>query len=438
MANTHPSCNHSVGAALCPSDIFGAGSSLRIGLVGTYPPRACGLATFTADVATSLRTAGHQVAVAALVDRDDPAGGDTVHRLVRTSAASAANVAKAFSSDVDVVLIQHEFGIFGGVDGALLGELTDRLTVPYVLTLHTVLGRYTDSQRAALAAPLREASLVLVFSDEAANLVANQFPEVKARCRVVPHGAPAELYRPRETHLRGQLGIPLDATVVSTFGLLSPGKGIEQAIRAMASLRHIVDEPLLVVAGRTHPDVQRREGERYREQLVELARHLEVDDVVMFRNWFHGVDELSSLLISSDVFVTPYTGAEQIVSGALSFAIAAGLPFVSTPYRYAVEMAATGCGLTVPFDDHHSLAGALKEIITDDDRRRGMADRARTVASSMSWPQVGHLIADLLRGVAPQVRHSTPLRTATHLRKFHDDASMLSHSHGPVPAIAHG
>jgi glycosyltransferase involved in cell wall biosynthesis len=369
---------------------------LRVGLVGTYPPRCCGLATFTADVAMSLRSAGHHVTVVALVDGDEYHNDDIDHRLHRRDPDASHDMAATLSREVDVVLIQHEFGIFGGRNGALLGELTERLTVPYALTLHTVTGSYTPGQRAALAAPLAGAAAVLLFSPSAVDLLTAQFPDLATRCQVVPHGAPVELYRPRTTGLRHSLSLPDHAKVVTTFGLLSPGKGVEHTIAAMSTVAERVPDATLVIAGQTHPEVTRRHGEQYRESLVSLAHQHGVDDVVVFRDWFHDVQELSTLLISSDVFVTAYTGAEQIVSGALSFAIAAGLPFVSTPYRYAVEMASRGCGVTTAFGDDDSLATAMTMVLTDDLARQRMAKASRSVASTLSWPQVGSRIGDVL------------------------------------------
>ena len=379
-----------------PSDV-----PLRIGLVGTYPPRACGLATFTADVATSIRAAGDDVVVAALVDADDGHGEvpGAAYQLVQSSAESARSVAAALSIDVDAVLMEHEFGIFGG-RRSVLHAFTDDLDVPYVLTLHTVAARFPEWQRAALAASLAGAALVFVFSEQAVGLLVDQFPGVAGRCRVVPHGSPAEMYRSRTPALRRDLRLPGDAKVISTFGLLSPSKGIEHAIRAMPLLRRAAGDVVYVVAGRTHPEVVRRHGERYRNQLMALCRALRVDDIVVFRNWFHDVDELSALLRTSDVFVTPYGDVEQIVSGALSFAVAAGLPFVSTPYRYATELAAAGCGVTVALGDDDGLAATLRSVLTDDAQRHRMARRASAVAATRSWPQVGQLISALCREAA--------------------------------------
>jgi glycosyltransferase involved in cell wall biosynthesis len=186
---------------------------------------------------------------------------------------------------------------------------------------------------------------------------------------------------------------------MTTFGLLSPGKGIEHAIDAVAELRNAVDDAVYVVAGRTHPGVVRHEGERYRERLEAQVTRLGLDDVVVFRDWFHDVDELAGLLAATDVFVTPYANAEQIVSGALSFAVAAGVPFVSTPYRYAKELAGRGGGVIVPFGEADGLALALKEVLTDDELRRRLASGARHIGQDMSWSAIGERTAEVLASI---------------------------------------
>lgn len=369
---------------------------LRVGLVGTFPPRPCGLATFTADVATSLHKAGDVVVVASLVEAAGLGPAGATYELVQSSEESARSVATLLSNDVDVVLIQHEFGIFGGRDSAVLQALTDNLTVPYVVTLHTVIEKFQRWQLTALATPLAGAALVFVFSDEAVALVASQFAELATKCCVVPHAAPAALFGGSRVGLRERLDLTEQTMVISTFGLLSPSKGIEHVIQAMPAVRRHVDDVVYLVAGRTHPEVVRRTGERYRESLETLTRSLGVADIVQFRDWFHDVDELAVLLHATDVFVTPYSDAEQIVSGALSFAIAAGVPFVSTPYRYATGLARQGCGLTVPFGDDDALADVLTRALTDDELRRKMAGRAKVVSAARSWPQVGQLIHGLL------------------------------------------
>jgi glycosyltransferase involved in cell wall biosynthesis len=357
------------------------------------------VATFTADLAASLNGAGDDVVVAALVDCPSSPAPDVAHQLVQTSEESAQAVAASLSTDVDVVVVEHEFGIFGGEGSAVLQALTDGLTVPYVVTLHTVSETFRPWQVAALAAPLAGAALVFVFSEEAVGLLAAQFSGLADRCVVVPHAAPEALFTPNVINLREQLGVPDSTMVMSTFGLLSPAKGIEHVIAALPEVRRRVGSVVYLVAGRTHPNVVHDAGEQYRSRLEALTRTLGVADVVQFRDWFHDVDELASLLHGTDLFVTPYTDAEQIVSGALSFAIAAGVPFVSTPYRYATGLAARGCGTTVPFDDDDALADALARVLTDDRLRHRMATCAAALSAERSWPEVGRLIHDVLSRV---------------------------------------
>ncbi len=383
---------------------------LRIGLVGTFPPRSCGLATYAADLNAALLDAGHRTVIVASVDHGDlPAPGAIPLR--QHDAESYVETARLLSQCVDVVMIQHEFGIYGGPDGCLLGALTDALRVPFAVTLHTVLKDYSISQRTALTPVLRRAGQVHVFTDAAQALLVDQHFVSGADVRVVAHGVPPQIRRAtRDGSPRRRLGIPTGTKVVSTFGLLSPGKGIETAITAMATLRDTLDSVCYVIAGRTHPDVARRDGETYRRSLEQLARTVGVDDSVMFIDRFLTVDELATLLAASDVFVTPYPGAEQIVSGTLSFAIAAGVPFVSTPYRYAQTMAAAGAGVIVPWTaGHEGIARALLEVLTNPQRHAGHALAARCISRQTSWPVIGRQIGAHLAHLAdPAVSTALP------------------------------
>jgi glycosyltransferase involved in cell wall biosynthesis len=340
---------------------------------------------------------------------------------MHNSVESARQVAMLLSTDVDVVLVEHEFGIFGGEGSAVLQAFTDGLTVPYAITMHTVLTRFLDWQSTSLMSPLAGAGLVLAFSDDAVGLLASQFPGIDQYCVVVPHAAPTALFEPSAVDLRSGLGLSDSAMVVSTFGLLSPSKGIENVIRAMPIVRRRVGDVVYLVAGRTHPEVIRHHGESYRGELEALAHVQGVDDVVRFRNWFHDVDELAALLHATDLFVTPYPDAEQIVSGALSFAIAAGVPFVSTPYRYATGLAAQGCGVTVPFGDDAAMADTMSRVLTDEAWRRSMSLRAEAVSAERSWPQVGRRILDLLGTVVDDrwgARAHLPATTTSRLRRL--------------------
>ena len=245
--------------------------------------------------------------------------------------------------DVDVVLLQHEYGIFGGADGEYVLSFAAELTQPLVVTLHTVLSRPSPHQLRVLTALCREAERVIVMTDTARRLLVESRACEVDKIRVVPHGAPSVLGLRREQVDAGRrplyaspgtggLDPALSRFMLSTFGLLSAGKGLETAIRALPPIVARHPGLLYVIAGRTHPEVARREGEHYRRMLERLVVELGLGDHVVFDDRFLSIDELADLLASTDVFVTPYRSREQIASGALTFAVAAGCAAVSTPY----------------------------------------------------------------------------------------------------------
>lgn len=382
-------------------------------MVGTYPPKACGLAAYAADLNAAFLGNGHETIIVASVSDDEVAPSGTIP-LYRDHPDSYREVAHQLASLVDVVLIQHEFGIYGGDAGLMLHELTDNLTVPFAITLHTVAERYTARERAVLEQVLVRAAQIHVFTGGARTLLVNQHLAL-SDVVVVPHGVPVAIgTRVPPEECKAQFGIAAGAPLVSTFGLLSAGKGIESAILAIASLRSNHPSIRYVVAGRTHPEIARRDGEAYRRTLEALCRELGVEDNVSFIDKFLDVDELSTLLGASTVFVTPYHGAEQAISGALSFAIAAGLPFVSTPYRYAREMARAGAGLIAPWESGASgIAGAIDRLLTDTDLYAHCARAAQSISMRTQWPIIARQIATHLRAATEPARrgHARPAMT---------------------------
>lgn len=384
-------------------------------LIGTYPPVACGIATFTADVEVSLRAAGVTVSVvpilpepllAVMAGDTVPLGQRTPQRwsgpcIARNERVDYGLVAERINAaHHDVVIVEHEFGIFGGRDGEFLIDLVETLRVPVVVTLHTVLSPFSAHQGEVIRRICRCAAAVTVFTETARHMLIEQALADRAQIRVVPHGAPTEMYLDHDrVAIRRKLGLAPDALVLSTFGLLSPGKGIEVALAAFAEVVAAEPRAMYVVAGRTHPEVARLEGERYRDGLVELADRLGLSDRTVFLGRFLSVHELAELLAVTDVFCTPYIGGAQIVSGALTFALAAGCPVVSTPYRYAVDVLADGAGLLVGFGDSHAFAEAVLCLLAPGPDRARARQAARTAALDMAWPAVGIRIAALLGDV---------------------------------------
>jgi glycosyltransferase involved in cell wall biosynthesis len=384
---------------------------MHIALVGTYPPRRCGIATFTADVESSLTANGSDVCVLA-VDPDAPASwyreqADLLDRM-----------------RPDAALIQHEFGIYGPHAGARLLELTDRLTVPFVLTLHTVLPAFADDQASVLRRACRRAEAVTVFTETARRLVVEQQMAGARQVHVIAHGAPVELGRSYDrAHALAHLGLPAEARVMSTFGLLSAGKGIELGIAALAELVSTHPEMRYVIAGRTHPEVARRDGEHYRAGLMRLAHRLGVRDRVVFVDRFLDVTEIASLLSVTDVFCTPYRGEDQSVSGALTFALAAGVPVASTPYRYALDVLGDGAGMVVPFDDHLAFANAIDRLATAGLTRTHALAAAAAAAEGLAWPTIAQVTTELLADVA---------RRGQHLRPVHAGRTLAGQTHPPA------
>lgn len=436
---------------------------MRTAIVSTYPPRACGIGTFAADVRAALLGVDGIDRVDRVVVVNEPSQPQrpglvaTIAQAVRGDYVRAARILGRL--DVDVVLLQHEYGIFGGDDGAYVLSLAEELSQPLVVTLHTVLSEPTDQQAEVLAALCRQAELVIVMTDTARKLLVASEACSADKIRVVPHGAPtllaqrAEAYaleraRPDGGSMHAPYGAGGQRFLLSTFGLISAGKGIETVIEALPSIVARHPEVHYVVAGRTHPDVARREGERYRLMLGQRVVDLDLEDYVEFDDRFLAIEEIADLLAATDVFVTPYAGREQIASGALTFGIAAGCGVVSTPYWYAQDLLASGAGEIVPFGDSAALADAVCRYIEEPERLAAARAEARRIGAQLAWPSVAEATASVLREavqLAPRRRRPVALLNpqlvsmrTDHLRTLVDDAGIVQHANGVIPSRESG
>src|SRR5689334_644962 len=352
--------------------------------------------------------------------------------------------------DVDVVLLQHEYGIFGGRDGEYVLSFARELAQPLVVSLHTVLSEPTAHQAEVLTELCKEAELVIVMTDTALRLLVESGACPEEKVRVVPHGAPVRIAERAAAGLRTPRSASSSADDpfrLSTFGLISPGKGMETMLEALPAMIERHPEIVYTIAGRTHPDVSRREGERYRLMLERRVLELGLGAQVEFDDRFLSIDELAGLLASTDVFLTPYASREQIASGALTFAIAAGCAVVSTPYWYAQDMLASGAGLLVPFRDSEALANAVCSYIELPDTLIAARTEAQRIGSTLAWPAVAEATARVLQEaaeLAPQRRpagvadlHLMSLRT-DHLLTLADDVGIVQHAHGIIPNRSSG
>jgi glycosyltransferase involved in cell wall biosynthesis len=359
-----------------------------LAIVSTYPPTHCGLATFTAALVDALHGGADVVRVLDAPEPDAIAGPVVATLLNGSDASSAAAVATL--ETYDVVMIQHEYGIFGGPDGIDILRVLDALTVPTIVVLHTVLQEPTAEQRQILEAILRTATVVVTMTQTGRRRLVDGYGADAARIRVIPHGAIDH----RASTARHQPG---GRPVIVTWGLLGPGKGIEWAIDALAGLRDL--DPLYRVVGRTHPKVRERHGEAYRDGLADRARRLGVADLVELDASYLSVAELAHLAQQADVVLLPYDSPEQVTSGVLIEAVAAGRPVVATAFPHAVELLAGGAGLTVGRQDPDALLHALRRVLTEPGLAEAMSLAAQREAPHLVWSSV----ADAYRSLATEL-----------------------------------
>lgn len=356
-------------------------------------------------------------------------------------------------SDVDVVLLQHEYGIFGGEDGEYVLSFARELSQPLVVTLHTVLSSPSAHQLEVLTALCEEAERVIVMTETARRLLVEVGACPEDKISVVPHGAPTALGGARAELDAGRRPRYVTSDVggyermesrflISTFGLLSPGKGIEVMLEALPAVVARHPEVLYVIAGRTHPQIARRKGEEYRLMLERLILDLGLSDHVELDDRFLAVDELADLLAATDVFVTPYMSREQSSSGALTFALAAGCAVVSTPYWYATDLLSSGAGRLVGFGDPVSLADGLCGLIDNPAALAAARAEAARIGATFGWPAIAEATASVLREAVSAAPRRKPMVDAglefadvrtDHLLALVDDCGIVQHANGAIP-----
>jgi glycosyltransferase involved in cell wall biosynthesis len=309
------------------------------------------------------------------------------HLIRKDVRADYVETARALNRAVDVVSVQHEYGIWGGEDGAHVLDFVRALNVPVVATMHTVLRHPSRGQRSVLAELAALADASVVMSQAAADLLVGEYAVEPRRVQVIPHGVP-DLPLVESSMVKPSFGLT-GRDVILSFGLLGPGKGYELAIDALPAVVAEHPSALYVILGATHPDLIRGEGEAYRHSLIDQVARLGLQRHVRFVDKFVDLLELSRWLEAADVFVTPYPNLDQIVSGTLSYAMGAGRAIVSTPYAYAAEILADGRGLLVPPGSPADLAAALASLIRDPAFRTTIGTRAFTHSRRMVWSAVG-------------------------------------------------
>jgi glycosyltransferase involved in cell wall biosynthesis len=369
-------------------------SSRSYGILTTYPPTACGLATFSTALARGLLDNGASVGIVRVSDEtEQPADLLVVaelHNGVPASVTSAATALNRF----DIAIVQHEYGIYGGSDGDEVVDILRALTVPSIVVAHTVLERPSPNQRSVLEAVVEETSAIVVMSEAARGRLCGHFDVDMSKVMMIPHGATLTTATTHEP-----AGPMPHRPTLLTWGLLGPGKGIEWAIDALAQLRDLHPRPRFIVAGRTHPKVVAESGEAYREMLIRRASQAGLAKQVSFDSAYRDLPSLIQLIQSAAVVVLPYDSPDQATSGVLVDAIAAGRPVVATEFPHAVELLSTGAGLVVPRRDPDALAEALRRVLTEPGLIESMAAEAVRLAPDLSWPVIACRFDNVARGL---------------------------------------
>lgn len=380
--------------------------------LGTFPPKQCGIATFSNDLRNSLIIQGHRVQIIAISDDDSvyhyPPEVILEMKQQRLSDYAAAVTFINQKNDIDLVIIQHEYGIFGGEDGEYIQAMVKELRKPFVLITHTVLPLPSKRQKQILNDLCQRAAGIVCMTRLSAQLLIDLYEAPRELISVIAHGVP-EFKRYPQNRLKAKYDLT-DCDVISTFGLIGPGKGLELGIQAVSQL--IPDYPSVryLILGQTHPMLQKYDGERYRQKLTDLVDQLQIKDNVIFVNKFLSDKELGEYLYMTDIYLSPYPNMDQAVSGTMAFAMGCGRAIVSTPYAYAREALGEGRGLISKSAEPYQLADLMANILEDRGLQKKLQKNALEVGEGWTWPNVGkdysRFFRQILHGTAEEERET--------------------------------
>ncbi len=428
----------------------------KIAFLGDYPPRQCGIATFTNDLrqAVSQRYPDLQCPVVAVTDRLE---GYDYPPEVRFEIPERELPAYGRAADflnlanVDVLSVQHEFGIFGGRAGSHLLATLSALRMPVVTTLHTILRNPDPEQRRVFEEIIRLSARLVVMSERGVEFLRDIYKVPEEKIDVIPHGIPDVPFVDPNFH-KDQFGVE-GRQVLLTFGLLSPNKGIENVLNALPEIVADFPNVVYIILGATHPNLVRDQGETYRLSLERLAEKNGVSKNVLFFNRFVGLNELTEFIGAADIYITPYLNEEQITSGTLAYSFGAGKAVISTPYWHAAELLADGRGVLVPFNDASAIARAVRHLLQNETERHAMRKNAYRLGREMVWSNVAHLYVNSFERARLEHRHARPAYAAptldrrrselptpkyAHLLRLTDSTGIFQHATFTVPNFEHG
>ncbi len=424
-------------------------------MMGSHLPRLCGIATFTSDLSDSIEGQSPDLELFVLAMNDGPNRypypGRVRFELAESDLSSYRRAADFLNvNTVDVLCLQHEYGIFGGKAGAHVLALLRELRMPIVTTLHTILTEPNGNQRAVMDELTRLSERLVVMTAHGAATLQAVHGVPREKIDLIPHGIPAV---PFDCVTKDHLGVE-GKKVLLTFGLLSPDKGIENVIEALPAILEKHQDTVYIVLGATHPHVKADQGEMYRLGLENRAKKLGVDSAIIFHNRFVSQAELSEFLSAADIYVTPYLNKEQTTSGTLAYAMGSGRAVISTPYWHAEELLADGRGVLVPWKDPSAIAAAVNDLLSDDGKRLAMRRRAADLGKEMLWPAVGRRYLKSFEQA--KTEHASRLKSLfraktlverpadwpeiklDHLRLMTDETGLLQHAAFSIPRYADG
>ena len=429
----------------------------RIAVVGNYLPRQCGIATFTTDLCAAISAEYGTARLLALPVNDTEQGYNYPERvrwsLAQDDVTSYEDAAEFLNfNNIDMVCLQHEYGIFGGPAGSHILHLLRRLKMPLVTTLHTVLREPNPDQLMVVEEIAELSDRLIVMSELSSQFLQEVFKVPGSKIDMVPHGVP-DLPFLDPNFFKDRYGVEGKA-VLLTFGLLSPNKGIENVIQALPQILSKHKNVVYIVAGATHPHILRREGDKYRASLQALAKEVGVESQVIFYDRFATPEEMAAFISAADIYITPYRYEEQVVSGTLAYALGAGKAIISTPYWHAIELLDDHRGALVPFQNPDAIANKTIELLNTPAIRHAMRKRAYLFARDMVWKRVAqgymesfsrvrsdrmeHPRVQFSARAVPKALNQLPGLKLDHVNTLTDDSGMLQHAIFTIPNRGEG
>ncbi|AVR45114.1 glycosyl transferase [Christiangramia fulva] len=429
---------------------------MKLAYIGTYPPRECGIGTFTQHLTKSMLGSiitGHtenEILVVAMDDNDQkyqypPEVKFSICQEQQTDYVEAANFINLSGSDI--CILQHEFGIYGGLSGVYILPLLHRLEIPFIVTLHTILNSPSYSEKVILKEICKMADKIVVMSQKAIFFLTSIYEVPAEKIVLIEHGVPDIHFDKQQSKKEFKLE---NKKLLLTFGFIGRNKGIETVIKALPDVIEEHPEVLYIVLGKTHPNVLRHAGEEYRNFLLLLIKDLNLQAHVLLLNDFIGEKDLFKYLSASDIYITPYLHEAQITSGTLSYAMGAGCAVVSTPYWHAAELLTEERGRLFPFNNPNELAVVLKDLLTHPKTLKKIQKAAYQYGEKITWPKTGkkylHLCNSLLAfPKAKPEKKETPIDllllppfSLTHIKRLTDDTGIIQHAKFGIPNLKEG